>query len=385
MPNVEKRLEQLQKYRKRFNRLKDIISEKEEKASKLENKIKAIEEELGEIPEESKENSKEYIKHYEGPLGVFDYDVRDFKFDENGYLRYIGKETDGSKIHIPQGIKNCYWMFYKCKITTPPIIPNSVEKCHSMFEGCRSLIEAPNVPNTATDCRCMFSRCSSLIKAPKIPNGVKYCEWMFEDCTSLRETYDIPNGVKRCAFMFSGCELLRKAPKISNSVEDCDFMFNYCSNEVRKAGEWNIEHRGQSYYNSTTTSFDEQFKSILKNLKTKFETEDYQHNGRSFSSRGDMPITIDIYKGYFTYPKDRPYVKFLCCYTKYAYPNKDWAESFARQNNLDISDVEIEEGDNSHYELRFKVYVDKYLDFDDLNIEKEESSKEREEHDNCER
>ena len=53
------------------------------------------------------------IKQYKGDLGNFEYDDREFKL-KGGCLRYIGTETDGSKIKIPAGITNCSYMFYGC-------------------------------------------------------------------------------------------------------------------------------------------------------------------------------------------------------------------------------------------------------------------------------
>jgi hypothetical protein len=48
--------------------------------------------------------------------------------------------------------------------------------------------------------------------------------------------------------MFAYCESLIAPPVIPNSVKYCKDMFLGCSDEVQKAGKWNMEHRGQSYY-----------------------------------------------------------------------------------------------------------------------------------------
>ena len=46
-----------------------------------------------------------FIQHYKGKLGEFDYDDKEFKLeiDDEECLHYIGTETDGSKIKIPDG------------------------------------------------------------------------------------------------------------------------------------------------------------------------------------------------------------------------------------------------------------------------------------------
>ena len=174
--------------------------------------------------DKNSKSSSEYIQHYSGELGEFDYDIREFKLD--GFLYYIGTETDGSKIKIPTGIKICRGMFF----------------------GYKSLTKAPEIPNSVKDCGHMFDYCKSLKTPPVIPDSVKGCDSMFAGCTSLTKAPVIPNGVEDCCGMFFNCESLTKVPVIPDSVKDCLRMFYGCSEEVREAGQWNIEHRGQSYY-----------------------------------------------------------------------------------------------------------------------------------------
>ena len=194
------------------------------------------------------EISDDYIKHYSGELGEFDYDTREFELD--GYLHYIGTEPDGSKIKIPAGVEKCNGMFADCKfLIKAPAIPNGVKDCTVMFKGCTSLIIAPEISNGVEDCRYMFYNCESLATPPVIPNGVEYCDSMFSGCESLTKAPEIPNGVKFCSYMFADCMSLTKAPVIPDSVKNCkDTMFDGCSKEVQVAGYWNMFHRGQSYY-----------------------------------------------------------------------------------------------------------------------------------------
>ena len=99
------------------------------------------------------------IVHYEGELGVFEYD--DEMFEINEYIHYIGSSS--------------------------PVIPKGVKDCSFMFEDCRTLKEAPIIPEGVKNCNGMFGRCISLKEAPVIPEGVKYCSYMFYGCTSLKE------------------------------------------------------------------------------------------------------------------------------------------------------------------------------------------------------
>lgn len=146
--------------------------------------------------------------HYEGDLGVFDYDPDVFtletihEYSNTHILRYIGSETDGSKIHIPVGI---------------------------------------------TECDTMFRNCDSLVIPPAIPEGVRVCWAMFIGCISLTSPPLIPPEVEDCGWMFAGCTALEMAPDIPESVINSDDMFYGCSEKVQMQGQWNIEHRGMNY------------------------------------------------------------------------------------------------------------------------------------------
>jgi len=131
------------------------------------------------------------IKQYKGPLGNFQYDDREFKL-ENNRLYYIGTETDGSKIKIPEGIIDCSFMFMNSNIVTPPVIPAEVTNCYSMFWNCYSLVETPVIPASVTDCGCMFNGCGSLVQAPVVPSNATNCSYMFADC-GLLKNYVIPS------------------------------------------------------------------------------------------------------------------------------------------------------------------------------------------------
>ena len=88
------------------------------------------------------------IVHYEGNLGVFDYDNSEWEIHETCGVKsliYIGDKIDGKDIKIPEGVKNCSRMFY----------------------GCVSLVNAPEIPEGVTDCSEMFAYCKSLVNAPE--------------------------------------------------------------------------------------------------------------------------------------------------------------------------------------------------------------------------
>ena len=74
-------------------------------------------------------------------LGEFYYNPDEFKICHSDYLKYVGSETDGSKIKIPQGIKSCNSMFDGCEnLITAPSIPEGVKNCNHMFFCCKKRI-----------------------------------------------------------------------------------------------------------------------------------------------------------------------------------------------------------------------------------------------------
>ena len=131
--------------------------------------------------------------HYEGKLGIFDYDDTEFEvthtertFDDT--IRYIG---DSAEPKIPEGIK----------------------RCNRMFSGCTSLINAPVIPVGVKECIYMFSGCTSLVNAPKL-KAIRNCNHMFSGCVSLRIAPEIPPNSNDCRGMFEGCVNIENAPKI---------------------------------------------------------------------------------------------------------------------------------------------------------------------------
>jgi len=120
-----------------------------------------------------------------------------------------------------------------------PTIPNSC--CfESLFEGCKSLLTAPEMPATTLTEGCyqfMYRWCFSLSVAPELP--AKELRWgcykgMFYGCTSLVKAPSLP-ALKLAywcySYMFKDCESLVKAPKLPSETlaEFCyTSMFEGC-------------------------------------------------------------------------------------------------------------------------------------------------------------
>ncbi len=165
---------------------------------------------------------------YEGELGKFEYCQDEFSLSsgalfgsEKECLKYIGKETDGENIKIPDGITNCSSMFFACKtLISAPKIPEGVKKCRDMFNGCTALLIAPVIPKGVIDCGYMFFNCKALTKASDIPEGVENGKDMFYRCESLSEIPQIPQTITNGDGMFFGTKIHEEAGRPEWFKED---------------------------------------------------------------------------------------------------------------------------------------------------------------------
>lgn len=138
----------------------------------------------------------------------------------------------------------------------------------ALFEGCTSLLSAPELPATTMEQGCyfrMFAECTGLKSAPELPakelayncygwmfkgcsaltyvpdlpatEMVSYCyNNMFANCTSLKFAPELPAtrldmGCYHC--MFEGCTSLTSAPELpaTELVSNCyEFMYKDCRN-----------------------------------------------------------------------------------------------------------------------------------------------------------
>ena len=106
----------------------------------------------------------------------------------------------------------------------------------ALFEGCTSLLSAPELPAEAlaTNCyRYMFRGCSALTSAPELPATTmeQGCYFgMFSECTGLTSAPKLPANVlaNNCyGWMFKGCSALASAPELPATK-----MEAYCYNSM---------------------------------------------------------------------------------------------------------------------------------------------------------
>ena len=122
----------------------------------------------------------------------------------------------------------CYQsMFNGCtSLITAPELPATtlIDSCYNyMFAGCTSLITAPQLPAMTLATWCygyMFNGCTSLTQAPELlaaTLAVGCYQNMFNDCTSLTTAPALPATTlaDSCYYsMFNGCKSLTTAPEL---------------------------------------------------------------------------------------------------------------------------------------------------------------------------
>ena len=140
----------------------------------------------------------------------------------------------------------CYSnMFDGCtSLVQAPELPATTlaSYCYSnMFRGCTSLVQAPELPATTLKPRCynnMFNGCTSLVNAPELPATTlaNICYFnMFNGCTSLVQAPELPATTlaNNCYYhMFRGCTSLVQAPELpaTTLADYCYFnMFRGCT------------------------------------------------------------------------------------------------------------------------------------------------------------
>lgn len=184
-------------------------------------------------------------KHYEGALGSFDFDPNQFAVtfvdvpsaEEGGepnrmhVLRYIGQETNGKNIKIPEGLTDASFMFMHTNIESVPSIPMGVESTYAMFAECHDLRTADIIiPPTVKDGPFMFANCKNLEKGPKvIPGSMNDINYIMTGCSNLRNTPKLGKGIQYGECAFAGCKSLTEAPNVPKSMSEYQNMTTGCT------------------------------------------------------------------------------------------------------------------------------------------------------------
>lgn len=187
------------------------------------------------------------MKHHEGELGIFDYDETQFRVNGE-LLRYIGEETDGSKIVIPDEVVDLSETFRDSCLETPSKIPESVEYCNCTFEE-SSLVTPPVIPEGVVNCESAFRHCRYLTKAAELSEGVLNTENMYFGCLNLKDAGSIPSTVTNCKEMFFGCIQLKEAAVFEPGAECCRKAMYYRCVNLEKAYDVECSEQTDGMYN----------------------------------------------------------------------------------------------------------------------------------------
>ena len=149
---------------------------------------------------------------------------------------------------IPNTVKAMNMTFEFCEsLTKTSIIPGSVEILRWTFDGYTGLEEMPIISYGVKDMTGAFSGCSKLKKVTEIPNSVTTLEGTFVDCTSLIQAPNIPYSVINLNCTFRGCHNLEKGPSvISENVDNMQQTFDTC---FKLSGTMEINANPTSYIN----------------------------------------------------------------------------------------------------------------------------------------
>ena len=158
-----------------------------------------------------------------------------------------------------------YYMFDGCtSLVTAPELPATVlaDYCYQyMFKQCSKLVNAPGLPAITMANNCysnMFNGCTSLVNAPELSATTlaNYCyNGMFIGCNSLTSVPKLPATTLATGcynYMFYGCRSLTSAPELPATVL-ADFCYQYMFNGCTKLNY--IKVNFSSWIDNTTNNW----------------------------------------------------------------------------------------------------------------------------------
>ena len=267
----EVKLLYLGKYQNKIENLESEIPESE---------FKTQMKEIGLIPQEKMENSKEVIQQYQEYKEEVDniilendeiniiYNVKDkneimifgnaFVSNNLGICKIVFQEKEYNLMQF-FNIKE----FTEDKLTQLHIklrYINNITDFSYMFHKCTRLLSIDdlyklNLENV-TNISYMFSECESLSSLPGLSEwntgNIRNMSYLFHKCKSLTELDDISqwdtNNVVDMSFMFYNCKVLESLPDISNwdtvKVVNMSNMFSFCEqlNSLPDISKWNTKN-----------------------------------------------------------------------------------------------------------------------------------------------
>ena len=131
---------------------------------------------------------------------------------------------------IPNSVTSMSYTFQGCSsLVTAPEIPSGVNVMEYTFCGCTSLVTAPKIPSSVINMNRTFHSCLSLVNVPVIPNSVKIMDNTFFSCTSLVTAPEIPSGVTSLYSTFDSCSSLKEVTFLHTTPPTYDYTLYGCS------------------------------------------------------------------------------------------------------------------------------------------------------------
>lgn len=192
------------------------------------------------------------IRKYMDDAVSFEYDDEQFESRNNGQLRYIGKETDGSRIRVPNGIVDGTAMFEDTGIQSAPTLPDSIKIMSNMYRGCADMKDPGQIPEGVTDIDGAYSY-TGIRETPHIPDSVESANFAFDHCRNLEHCENFSNNMKNAVCMFAGDKSLTTLPEeLPDSLIDMDGFACGCENLAKapKTG-CNVKNMSHAYASNT--------------------------------------------------------------------------------------------------------------------------------------
>lgn len=170
------------------------------------------------------------LRAYEGNLGKFEYDDAVFAISDEDTLKYIGSETNGKNINVPDGLVDGTGLFEETDIKTGANLPDSIRKMSRMYYGCANMTEAGVIPDGVTDIDSAYAY-TKIQETPQIPDSVKNADFAFDHCNDLERCVNFSDNLETANCMFSGDRHLTQLPeKLPESLRYMNGFASDCQN-----------------------------------------------------------------------------------------------------------------------------------------------------------
>lgn len=178
----------------------------------------------------------------------FAYDDAEYQSMGDGRLKYIGSQTDGSMIRVPEGLVDGTELFEESKLTSGAVLPESLRIMNRMYRGCTELKdpgvipegvtcmdeayaytgirETPYMPDSVTNANFAFDHCMDLERCGNFSGNLKEADCMFAGDVSLQELPpELPDTLLQMDGFACGCSQLKRAPKTGENVKNMSHAY----------------------------------------------------------------------------------------------------------------------------------------------------------------